>query len=589
MALFSNTRLQTKLIVGFVLSSLMTLAVGMFAVIELHKVNDADTILYERATVPMKDLLRLAVGFQRVRVNLQGIVGASTDEEVQQRIAQIERLRKEIDDSSKAVEKTLISDEAKRVIAEYKTHRATFRQMTDRIIKLKVSGDSKGAEDILDGEAQKISDQYQDAINRLVKSKEEQGHLLAQSNDDLAGFSTKMIFAAIALGFILSVGQGIMLTRAVMQQLGEDPGYLAEVAGKIAGGDLNVAFRPQKRPGGVYHVLQSMVATMKDKIAEAEQKSQEAAEQARQAEQATQEAHAAKAQAERARAEGMLQAAHQLEGVVEVVSTVTEQLSALIVQSSRGAEEQSHRVSVTSSAMEEMNATVGEVAENAAKASETSDAARAKAQDGAQMVSNVVNDITAVQRQSLEVKTDMAALGKQADGIGQIMGVISDIADQTNLLALNAAIEAARAGDAGRGFAVVADEVRKLAEKTMTATQEVGRAIKEIQEGTKKNIQSVEQTGESIEQATKLSEQSGESLKNILECVQLVNDQVQSIATASEQQSAASEEINRSVEQVATISAETAQAMEQASKAVTDLAQQSQALQQLIGEMKSQG
>ena len=102
------------------------------------------------------------------------------------------------------------------------------------------------------------------------------------------------------------------------------------MAGKIAGGDLNVAFRPQKRPGGVYHVLQSMVATMKDKIAEAEQKSQEAAEQARQAEQATQEAHAAKAQAERARAEGMLQAAHQLEGVVEVVSTASEELSAQI-------------------------------------------------------------------------------------------------------------------------------------------------------------------------------------------------------------------------------------------------------------------
>ena len=83
--------------------------------------------------------------------------------------------------------------------------------------------------------------------------------------------------------------------------------------------------------------------------------------------------------------------------------------------------------------------------------------------------------------------------------------------------------------------------------------------------------------------------QSGESLKNILECVQLVNDQVQSIATASEQQSAASEEINRSVEQVATISSETAQAMEQASSAVADLAQQSQTLQHLIGEMKRQG
>ena len=180
----------------------------------------------------------------------------------------------------------------------------------------------------------------------------------------------------------------------------------------------------------------------------------------------------------------------------------------------------------------------------------------------------------------------MDALGKQAEGIGQIMGVIADIADQTNLLALNAAIEAARAGDAGRGFAVVADEVRKLAEKTMTATQEVGKAITGIQEGTRKNIHNVELTGVSIEEAARLSVTSGESLKQILEFVNMVNDQVQSIATASEQQSAASEEINHSVEQVATISSETAQAMEQASRAVADLAQQSQALQRLIGQMK---
>ncbi len=587
MSLIKNTRLQTKLIVGFVLSSLVTMVVGGFAVVELNKVNTADTVLYERATVPMRDLLKLAVGFQRIRVNLQGIVGASTEEEVKQRIATVEKLRKEIDESSRAVEKTLISDEAKRVIEEYKVHRAAFRQMTDRVIKLKTAGDSKGAEDILDGEGDAVAARYQDAINRLVKSKEEQGHLLAESNNQLADFSTKTIFVAIMIGFILSVGQGVMLTRAVMQQLGEDPGYLAEVAGKIADGDLNVAFRPQKRQGGVYHVLQGMVATMKDKIFEAEQKSQEAAEQARQAELATQEANAAKAQAERAKAEGMLQAARQLEGVVEVVSTVTEQLSALIVQSSRGAEEQSHRVITTSSAMEEMNATVGEVAENAAKASETSDSARIKAQEGAQMVSNVVNDITAVQRQSIEVKNDMAALGKQADGIGQIMGVISDIADQTNLLALNAAIEAARAGDAGRGFAVVADEVRKLAEKTMTATQEVGGVIRGIQDGTRKSIDGVERSVAIIEGATQRGTTSGESLAQIVNLVEQASDQVRSIATASEQQSASSEEISRAVEQVATISAETAQAMSRASEAMAEMTQQAQILRRLINEMKA--
>lgn len=86
MSLLKNTQLQTKLIASFVLSSMMTLAVGVFAVFELGKVNDADTVLYERATIPMAHLLKISVGFQRVRVNLQGIVGAATDEEVNRRV-----------------------------------------------------------------------------------------------------------------------------------------------------------------------------------------------------------------------------------------------------------------------------------------------------------------------------------------------------------------------------------------------------------------------------------------------------------------------------------------------------------------------
>lgn len=239
--------------------------------------------------------------------------------------------------------------------------------------------------------------------------------------------------------------------------------------------------------------------------------------------------------------------------------------------------------------MEEMNATVREVAQNAQQAAGIADQARQQAQEGAQIVNSAVKGIESVHEQSLALRQDMDLLGKQAENIGQVMGVIADIADQTNLLALNAAIEAARAGEAGRGFAVVADEVRKLAEKTMTATQEVGQAIGGIQNGTKKNILNVEQSATAIEDATRLSIRSGDSLKQILEYVHLVNDQVQAIATASEQQSAASDEIGRSVEQVATISAETAQTMENAAHAVDGLAQQAQVLQRLINDMKTQG
>ena len=402
--------------------------------------------------------------------------------------------------------------------------------------------------------------------------------------DEIASTLLKVYFS-LGLILLLALISAFFLARSITAPINHIISYSKDVAS----GNLNATLveRFSHDLGVLQASLEAMVENLKSKILEAERNSSIASEQTEKALLAMKEADVARQKAESAKAEGMLQAAHQLEGVVEIVSSASEQLSAQIEQSSRGADEQSGRVRETATAMEEMNATVLEVARNAQQAADVSHQARQQALEGSKIVTDAVKSIEAVHAQSIAIKEDMDVLGKQAEGIGQIMGVIADIADQTNLLALNAAIEAARAGDAGRGFTVVADEVRKLAEKTMIATQEVGQAITGIQEGTRKNIRNVEQSGVSIEEAAKLSAQSGESLKQILEFVHMVNDQVQSIATASEQQSAASEEINHSVEQVATISVETAQAMEQASSAVAELAQQSQALQRLIVEMKN--
>ena len=272
---------------------------------------------------------------------------------------------------------------------------------------------------------------------------------------------------------------------------------------------------------------------------------------------------------------------------MEVLSSASQQLSAQIQQSTNGAELQSQRVAETASAMEEMNATVVEVSKNSAQAADFAGNARVKAVEGADIVERAVKSIVAVQQKSLDLKQDMSLLGEKAESIGQILGVISDIADQTNLLALNAAIEAARAGDAGRGFAVVADEVRKLAEKTMVATKEVGDAIVGIQAGTRMNLEHVEKSVADIEVATQLAGQSGTSLQEIVGMVETATDQVRAIATASEEQSAASEEINRSIEDIHRISDETATAMEESSRAVSDLAEQINSLQQLIERMKN--
>jgi len=192
-----------------------------------------------------------------------------------------------------------------------------------------------------------------------------------------------------------------------------------------------------------------------------------------------------------------------------------------------------------------------------------------------------------LKEEATKLSTEMSQLDKEAEAIGNIMNVITDIADQTNLLALNAAIEAARAGEAGRGFAVVADEVRKLAEKTMAATLEVGDAIRSIQNLSRTSMDSMSQTVQVVDSTTELTANAGQALKSILNGIEAAAEQVRSIATAAEQQSATSEEINRSTTEINRIADNTYTAMERSNTAMNQLSNLTGQLNRLIEDLKT--
>ncbi|MGV7004250.1 methyl-accepting chemotaxis protein [Desulfovibrio sp. QI0442] len=571
------------------LLSLFPVAIGGYAVKSLQKLTFDLNTLYNVHMKGLDQVRALNITVLRIVGDEKNLIISDDQQDIEKYLQILNGECKEFDSILQDLPNYFVTPRGYELLGSITTSAKEWRTVHDRVVDL-----GKSLDPDANKEAQKISstlgnDKLRILAQAIQISVESKINTAKRLNDSSAAMYQQAFWitvAGIAMSVLVGLCAGYFLARNMLRQLGDEPASLSDLALDIAGGNLNAEFNPRRSEIGVFGAMKQMVATLKSKIAEADQNSLEAKEESERAQKATVEAEEARKQAERAKAEGMLQAAQQLEGVVQVVSSASEELSTQIEQSSRGADEQSSRVRETATAMEEMNATVLEVARNAQQAADISHQARQQAQEGSKIVTDAVKSIESVHSQSIAIKEDMDALGKQAEGIGQIMGVIADIADQTNLLALNAAIEAARAGDAGRGFAVVADEVRKLAEKTMTATQEVGQAITGIQEGTRKNIHNVEVAGVSIEEAARLSVTSGESLKQILKFVNMVNDQVQSIATASEQQSAASEEINHSVEQVATISSETAQAMDQASRAVADLAQQSQALQRLIVEMK---
>ncbi|MFO7728251.1 MAG: methyl-accepting chemotaxis protein [Desulfonatronovibrio sp.] len=360
-------------------------------------------------------------------------------------------------------------------------------------------------------------------------------------------------------------------------------------ASSVADGNLEetLHIKSTDETGVLAESLNKMVANLKKMIKEGEAKTAEAVRESEKARLATSEANEAREQAEKARTEGKTQAADQLEGIVSRIGSASEELSAQVDHSTRGAEDQKHRITETATAMEQMNATVLEVARNASSAAGGADKAKNEAGEGARIVDESIKSIARVQEMSSSVKESLDSLGDRAKQIGSIMNVIDDIADQTNLLALNAAIEAARAGDAGRGFAVVADEVRKLAEKTMSATKEVGESIATIQQGARDNIQGMDKAVQAVDEATQLVNKSGEVLKNIVELAQEVASQVSSIATATEEQSSTSEQVNRSIDEINRIATDTADAMGQSARAINELAGQAGELQALIEKIKN--
>lgn len=286
--------------------------------------------------------------------------------------------------------------------------------------------------------------------------------------------------------------------------------------------------------------------------------------------------------------ERIAHAAIQANQISHQLSSAAERLAAQINEANTGSGVQLERAGSTATAMEEMNATIFEVARNAGSAAKDASTAKDNAQNGADIVSKVIEAISAIHTKAEGLRISMEKLGTQAESIGDVMNVISDIADQTNLLALNAAIEAARAGDAGRGFAVVADEVRKLAEKTMRATLEVGEAISVMQNVAASNVHATGEAAQAVSSSTELAQTSGETLREIVTLIETVADQVSSIATAADQQSAASDEINRSMDEINRISEATAGLMTQSLEAVQGVSKMASELNRVIAEMSSE-
>ena len=266
------------------------------------------------------------------------------------------------------------------------------------------------------------------------------------------------------------------------------------------------------------------------------------------------------------------------------VSSAATTLDSAAEQMATGVEEAAAQVNSVATASEEMSTTSSEIAQNCVMAAKSSEKANNAAIAGEGIINETVNVMKRINDRVKESASIIKSLGARSDQIGEVVGLINDIADQTNLLALNAAIEAARAGEHGRGFAVVADEVRKLAERTTEATKEIGNTIEAMQGETRSAVSSMEEGVKEVEVGSVEAEKSGDALNDILKQINAATVEINQIAVASEQQTATTNEIANNIQQISDVMHDTSQRIQDNASAASQLAGLAQDLQKLVGQ-----
>lgn len=268
------------------------------------------------------------------------------------------------------------------------------------------------------------------------------------------------------------------------------------------------------------------------------------------------------------------------------VAQSSQQTQMTAVELAEASEHQAQEIAGVSAAINEMAVSIDQVSANASESASVAQRSVAIAQNGADVVQRSIEGMNTIRNQIQETSKRIKRLGESSQEIGDIVGLINDIADQTNILALNAAIQASMAGEAGRGFAVVADEVQRLAERSAAATRQIETLVKTIQADTNEAVSSMESTTAEVVKGAKLAKDAGEALDEVQTVSNTLADLIQNISNAARQQATSAGHISSTMNIIQDITSQTSSGTMATARSVGRLNEMAAALQESVSGFK---